>query len=180
MVVRIRREEEVDAFYEVFSRNMRDLGTPVYAKRFFEIVLRELPTSSWICTVYLGETPIASGFLVSFRNGIEIPWASARREFNKLSPNMLLYWSCLKFACEQRFDTFDFGRSTPDRGPYRFKQQWGATPVPLVWHYHVPGDGPLPELNPQNPRYRLAVRAWQKLPLPITRSLGPLIVKSIP
>jgi FemAB-related protein (PEP-CTERM system-associated) len=88
MTVRIGREEELDAFYEVFSINMRDLGTPVYSRRLFSSVLSHLPESSWICTVWLGATPVAAGFLVGFRDTLEIPWASSLRRFNRLSPNM--------------------------------------------------------------------------------------------
>ncbi len=180
MTVRIGREEELDAFYRVFAINMRDLGTPVYGKSFFRSILNELPDSTWICTVYFGGEPVAAGFLVGFRNTIEIPWASSQRRYNKLSPNMLLYWSALKFACERGFAVFDFGRSSPDSGPYRFKAQWGATPVALNWHYWLPKDGPLPELTPQNPRYQLAVRMWQHLPVALTRVIGPSIVRNLP
>jgi serine/alanine adding enzyme len=180
MTVRIGREDELDAFYEVFSINMRDLGTPVYSRRLFASVLHHLPESSWICTVWVGSTPVAAGFLVGFRDVLEIPWASSLRRYNKLSPNMLLYWSVLKFAAERGFRVFDFGRSSPDSGTYKFKAQWGAEPVPLYWHYWVRDDGPLPELNPQNPKYQLAVRTWQRLPLWLTRLIGPSIVMHLP
>lgn len=180
MTVRIGREEELDAFYRVFSINMRDLGTPVYSKRFFQSVLRHLPESSWICSVWLGAEPVAAGFLVGFRDTLEIPWASSLRQYNRLSPNMLLYWSVLKFASERSYAIFDFGRSSPDSGTYKFKGQWGAEPVPLFWHYWVRDDGPLPELTPQNPRYRLAVSVWQRLPVAVTRLIGPPIVKNLP
>lgn len=180
MTVRIGREEELDAFYEVFSINMKDLGTPVYSRRLFASVLENLPDASWICTVRLGNTPVAAGFLVGYREMIEIPWASSLRRYNRLSPNMLLYWSVLQFAAERGYGVFDFGRSSPDSGTYKFKAQWGAEPVPLYWHYWVHGDGPLPELNPQNPKYQLAVRVWQQLPLGLTRLIGPSIVKHLP
>ena len=180
MTVRIGREDQLDAFYDVFSINMRDLGTPVYSRRLFASVLEHLPDTSWICTVWLGEKPVAAGFLVGFRDMIEIPWASSLRQYNRLSPNMLLYWSVLSFAVERGYRVFDFGRSSPDSGTYKFKAQWGAQPVPLYWHYWVRGEGALPELNPQNPKYQLAVRIWQQLPLGLTRLIGPSIVMHLP
>jgi hypothetical protein len=143
-------------------------------------VLENLPDASWICTVWLGSTPVAAGFLVGYRDMIEIPWASSLRRYNRLSPNMLLYWSVLQFAVERGYQVFDFGRSSPDSGTYKFKAQWGAEPVPLYWHYWVRGEGPLPELNPQNPKYQLAVRVWQQLPLGVTRLIGPSIVMHLP
>jgi len=180
MDVRTGREEELEAFYRVFSVNMRDLGTPVYGLDFFDTVLRELPDSSWVVTVNLGSDPVAASILLGFRDRIEIPWASSLRQYNKLSPNMLLYWHSLKFAADRGFEVFDFGRSTPDSGPYRFKAQWGASPIPLHWHYWVRGNSAPPALNPNNPKYRLAIKVWQRLPVSLTRLIGPSIVKNLP
>ena len=176
----IGREEQLDAFFEVFSRNMRDLGTPVYPKAFFASILHRFPEATRIVTVYAGARPVAAGFLAGFRDRVEIPWASSLRAFNRQSPNMLLYWSCLKFACDSGYRVFDFGRSTFGESTYRFKEQWGATPHQLYWHYWLRDGGDIPQLNPANPRYRAAIRAWQQLPLPVTRWLGPRIVKYIP
>ena len=180
MVNAIGLEDQLDAFYNVFAANMRDLGTPVYPKSFFRNILRTFPERTWISTVYQGQTPVASGFLAGFKGRLEIPWASALREFNKLSPNMQLYWSCLEFACQQRYKVFDFGRSTPGEGTYRFKEQWGSTPHPLYWYYWMRDGGEMPQVNPHNPKYRLAIAAWRRLPLGVTRRLGPSIVKYIP
>lgn len=178
--VRVGGSEELGSFYEVFARNMRDLGTPVYARRFFEKVLEHLPGATWICTVYLGDRAVAAGFLVGFRDTLEIPWASSLREYNRLSPNMLLYWSALEHACRQGFRVFDFGRSSPDSGPYRFKQQWGATPVHLHWHYWLRDGAGLPDLTPHNPRLRAAISLWRRLPVAVTKVIGPPIVKRLP
>ena len=180
MTVRISRYEELENFYRIFSINMRDLGTPVYPKHFFRNILDHFPENSWICTVSSGKTPVASGFLLGFKGNMEIPWASSIREYNRLGPNMLLYWSCLEFACNRGVRVFDFGRSTVGEGTYRFKEQWGAIPHPMFWHYWMAREEPMPEINPRNPKYRFAIEMWKKLPVPITRIIGPAIVRNIP
>lgn len=180
MTVRFGGTDELEAFYKVFSINMRDMGTPVYGRRFFEEILRTFPQSARICNVYHQGEPVASGFLVGFRGTLEIPWASSLRSANRLAPNMLLYWSVLKHACETGYRVFDFGRSSPDAGTYRFKEQWGAKPVPLYWHYWLARGGELPEINPANPKYQMAINLWKRLPLGVTRLLGPSIVRNIP
>jgi serine/alanine adding enzyme len=181
MSVKTGREECLDEFYGIFAENMRDLGTPVYAKAFFRNILRTFPEQTWICTVSTEQgRPVAAGFLVGFRDMLEIPWASSLRRYNRLSPNMLLYWSVLKVACEKGFRYFDFGRSTPHEGTFRFKEQWGAKPVQLYWHYWMRDGRPMPELNPHNPKYRMAIEAWKKMPLFLTRLIGPPIVKHLP
>jgi FemAB-related protein (PEP-CTERM system-associated) len=181
MTARCGREDELDSFYHVFAENMRDLGTPVYSKRFFANILAEFPDRTWIHTVYTktGE-PAASGFLLGSKNMLEIPWASSLRRYNRQSPNTLLYWSVLSFACEKSYRIFDFGRSTPGEGTYRFKEQWGARPVQLYWHYWLDAGKNLPEINPHNPRYQLAIACWRRLPVRVSRVLGPPIVKNLP
>jgi serine/alanine adding enzyme len=176
----IGREDQLDAFYEVFAANMRDLGTPVYPKSFFRNILRQFPERTWIGAVYAGTQPVAAGFLAGFRDRLEIPWASSLRAFNRMGPNMLLYWTCLEFACSQRYPIFDFGRSTPGEGTYLFKEQWGAKPHQLYWYYWLPNGADMPQVNPKNPKYRAAIALWQRLPISVTQRIGPRIVKYIP
>jgi FemAB-related protein (PEP-CTERM system-associated) len=181
MYAKLGKEEELDSFYKVFLINMRDLGTPVYPKYFFRNTMQEFPDSTWICSVYTKDgLPAASGFLVGFKDRLEIPWASSLRSHNHLSPNMLLYWTALQFACETGYAVFDFGRSTPGEGTYKFKEQWGAKPIQLYWHYWLRNNGPVPELNPNNPKYQAAIKVWRRLPLSLTRLIGPAIVKDLP
>jgi FemAB-related protein (PEP-CTERM system-associated) len=180
MLAKVGGREHLDAFYAVFSRCMRDLGTPVYAKGFFSKILEIFPKEARICVVLLGDVPVAAGFLYGYRSLLEIPWAASDKRFNKLAPNMLLYGTVLEYACQQGFQVFDFGRSTPDSGTYRFKAQWGAQPKQLYWYYWMENGRPLPQLNPQNPKYALAIRLWQKLPLAVANVLGPHIVKYLP
>jgi serine/alanine adding enzyme len=180
LTVRIDGIEILDDFYRVFARNMRDLGTPVYGRRFFEAILEEFPKDARVCAVYLGRQPVAAGVLYGFKNTLEIPWASSDRRYNRLSANMLLYHAALEYGCREGFATFDFGRSTPGGGTHRFKEQWGAHPVPLYW-YHWSRDGrPVPDVSPANSKYDLVVRMWKKLPLALTRLIGPSIVSKIP
>jgi serine/alanine adding enzyme len=170
----------LEDFYEVFSRNMRDLGTPVYGKAFFSNILDCFTQQSTIIHIRLHGKPVAAALLLGHRDTLEIPWASTIREVNHLSMNMLLYWEVLKFAVTGRYKYFDFGRSSKDSGTYRFKQQWGAQPQQLHWHYWLKDRQEMPSLNPENPRYAMAIKVWQHLPLQFTNWLGPKIVGNLP
>ncbi len=176
----IGESELLHDFYEVFSKNMRDLGTPVYDKRFFATILNTFPQAAKMCVVFYRHKPVAAGMLICFKDQIEMPLASSLREYNFLGANMMLYWSSLQYAADRGFKQFDFGRSTPHEGTYNFKEQWGAKPLQLYWHYWLPNGSALPELNPHNPKYRYAIKVWQHLPLCITNTIGPKIVKNIP
>jgi len=172
--------EFADDFYEVFSRNMRDLGTPVYPKVFFTEICNRFSERVRFFVVRMQGRPVAAAYTIGHRDTLEIPSASSLREFNRYSPNMLLYWSVLRYAIRQGFRTFDFGRTSIDSGPYRFKKQWGAEPQSLAWHYILQQGGELPRINPDNPKYRLAVSIWRRLPVSIANLIGPRVVKHLP
>lgn len=172
--------ELLSDFYTVFARNMRDLGTPVYGRSFFANILNCFPEQSSIIVLRLHKRPVAAAFLLGHRETLEIPWASTIKEVNHLSLNMLLYWEVLKFAIRDGYQYFDFGRSSKGAGTYRFKQQWGAIPKQLYWHYWLENHDELPSLNPSNPKYALAIKLWKCLPLTLSKLLGPLIVKNLP
>jgi FemAB-related protein (PEP-CTERM system-associated) len=167
-------------FYRVFARNMRDLGTPVYSRRFFEEVLQAFPDRTRIHVVRLKGSAVAAG--ITYRTGasVETPWASSIREFNALCPNHLLYWSIIEQAVAEGCEVLDFGRSTPNEGTYKFKEQWGAKAVPLNWEYRLMDGAALPNASPTNPKFQLAIKLWKKLPVSIATSLGPSIVRAIP
>jgi serine/alanine adding enzyme len=173
-------QEFLDIFYEIFAKNMRDLGTPVYGRKLFSEILTAFPNDSHICVVRHQGRPVAVSFLSQYRGTIEALWSSSLYEFAALKPNMFLYWSILCFAGRRGFPFFDFGRSSIGSGTHRFKKQWGSQEVPLHWVYWVPEGKTLPEVNNQNPRYQLAIRIWQKLPVSITKLIGPSIVKRLP
>lgn len=172
--------ELLDDFYDVFTRNMRDLGTPVYSSIFFAQMLGTFPQDNFICVVRHGGKAIAASFLLGYRNAIEAGWSASRYDYLSMRPNMFLYWKILCFGGERGYTEFDFGRSSIDSGTYRFKKQWGARELPLVWAYWVPDGNELPEVNKENPRYKLAIKVWQKLPLPVTKMVGPPIARCLP
>ena len=131
---------------------MRDLGTPVYARRLFEEVMRAFPDRARLIVVRLDEAPdCRRASPIRTRTMIEIPWASSIREHNNLCPNHLLYWHAIESAVADGCEVFDFGRSTPDEGTYKFKEQWGASPVPLHWEYVLLQGSAVPDQTPEEP-----------------------------
>jgi FemAB-related protein (PEP-CTERM system-associated) len=172
--------EGLSQFYSVFARNMRDLGTPVYPRRFFDDVLRSFPGSSRLFLVKLDGQSVAGALAVNKGRELELPWICSNYDHSRNYVNELLYWSVLEWASAQGFKTADLGRSTIGTGPYKFKKQWNPGERPLHWYYWTAGGAGIPELSPENPKYALAIRCWQKLPLSIANSLGPWIVRNIP
>jgi serine/alanine adding enzyme len=173
--------EFLEDFYAVFSENMRDLGTPAYSREFFSRICRAFPDETYICRLrYQGKT-VAASFLMGFRGVLEAKWSSSIRKYLPIKPNMLLYWKLFCFAAERGYHYFDFGRSTVGSGTHVFKMQWaGSRSIPLHWEYWLSNGAGMPERNPENPKYHLAIRAWQHLPLVLTRRIGPWVARYFP
>lgn len=170
----------VDEFYSVFSTNMRDLGTPVYAKRFFTEILSAFPERTTVFVVRKEREAVAAGIGFTYRDRFEMPWASSLKSHRSLCPNNLLYWSAIRHAIDGGCRTFDFGRSTPNEGTFHFKAQWGAQPHQLFWEYQLLSAASMPDHSPKNAKFALAVELWKRLPVSIAGLLGPPIVRSIP
>ena len=172
-------EELLPEFHDVFSRNMRDLGTPSYGAGLFRAILRHFPDRAELCIVRSAGRASAGALLLHGWGITEVPSASSLREFNSTGANMLMYWHLLGRATGRRQSAFDFGRSSLDSGTYRFKAQWGAEPSPSAWQYQLRRGG-LKDARPDNPRYLRMIRLWKRLPLGLTRRVGPFIVRGIP
>jgi FemAB-related protein (PEP-CTERM system-associated) len=170
----------LDAFYDVFSRNMRDLGTPVFPLALFREAVTTYPQLTTVACVYKGEQAIAGAIVHRRGDWAEVIWASALREFNSLCANVFLYWQLIRTMIEQGCRTLEFGRCAPGEGTFHFKRQWGAEPQPLVWEYWTQSGAIDFDASPRNPKYARAVAAWRHLPLSLTTAIGPRIVRCIP
>lgn len=170
-------KELLSDFYSVFSRHMRDLGTPVFGIEFFENMLSNI--NSEITVVYWGKKPVSCGFLFLDENETSIPWASTLKIANPMSVNSYMYYNIIDRCIERGDKIFDFGRSTIGAGTYKFKEQWGALPKQSYWHSSK-------EENTNNPasfseeKYGLFIILWKITPLPIANIIGPHIIKKIP
>lgn len=173
------REELVEPFYEVFSRNMRDLGTPVLPRAFFTRLARVFPHECLFGVVEHSGRPVAAGCGFLWSGSFEITWASSLREHNSSSPNMLLYWGLMETVIARGAKVFDFGRCSPGGSTHRFKLQWGGTEEPLPWAQWSPRSLDATP-SPDRGVYRHAVRAWQRLPVPVANLLGPFFARRIP
>lgn len=179
LVCRLGQRELLPDFYRVFSRNMRDLGSPVHSVAWLREIIEAYGEYAKVGVVYKGDLPIAAGIILAHQDTMTIPWASTLREYNKFSPNMLLYWTLLEYAAEHGFRFFDFGRSTPEEGTYVFKKQWGADPVPLFWYSQITkSHRKTVGCNKSSMRYAIE-RVWVQLPMALANSVGPRLRKYI-
>jgi serine/alanine adding enzyme len=171
--------DQREAFYDVFARTMRDLGTPVLPRALFDRLAVAFPDLVVFGVVYRGDQPLAGGCGFAWREEFEMTWAGALRESRALSANMLLYWAFMEHMIARGLRVFNFGRCTPGGGTHHFKQQWGGADVPLLWHQYASG-GVKATPSPDDPALSWGPRLWRRLPLPIANRLGPRLVRFLP
>jgi FemAB-related protein (PEP-CTERM system-associated) len=172
--------DQLDAFYRVMTLSWRQHGTPIYQRRYFEDILAAFPEEARIFVVYRDRTPVAVAFNGHHRDTVEGLWNGTDPAYRQLQPGYVLYWEMIKHACERGFRSYHLGRSTVDSGGESFKKKWKADAKQLYWSYFLPGNRPMPQLNVDNPKYRLAIAAWRRLPVGLTTLIGPSIARCIP
>ena len=170
----------LDTFYDIMCNSWRTLGTPIYRKQYFREILEAFSDNTRIFVAYLDDIPVATAFNGYCGDTVEGMWAGVLPEHRRLQSNYVLYWEMIKNACEEGFHYFHLGRTSIESGGESFKRKWCADTKQLYWQYYLPDGGAMPQLNVDNPKYALAIAAWRKLPLWLTRTIGPILARSIP
>jgi FemAB-related protein (PEP-CTERM system-associated) len=171
--------EQLPAFYAVFARHMRDLGTPVLSRAFFDGIIDSFPDSTRLAVAYMDGRAVATGLGFRYGDEFEITWASSLLDVKRSAPNMLIYWEMMSEAASEGVRRFNFGRCTPGGGTHRFKLQWGGRDEPLYW-YERAGRPDAKTPSPDDGKYGLMVELWKRVPVPVASAIGPHLVKYIP
>lgn len=172
-------DDTIDDFYALYSLSMRNLGTPVFSRRYIQALMDAFGADADIVTVRQNGKPLSSVLNFYFRDRVLPYYTGADPEARRSGAADLMYFRVMRRAVDRGYSHFDFGRSKLDTGPYAFKKNWGFEPRPLVVEFRMKGDKPLPDVNPNNPKYRLMISVWQKLPLPIANTIGPWISRDV-
>jgi FemAB-related protein (PEP-CTERM system-associated) len=172
-------EVDVDGFYKVHSRSVRDLGTPVFSRRLFANGLKEFGSDCKIFSVHWKGKTVAAVWTLFYKDEVAPYYGGSIREYNHLAVNNYMYWMLIKYGCEHGCRVFDFGRSKKGTGSFDFKKRWGMTMEDLPYQYHLVRQKALPDTSPLNPKFSLSIRLWRKLPLAIANTIGPHISKHL-
>lgn len=179
LISRVGGIEDLEMFHDVYARNVRDLGSPVYPLSFFRSLMEAFP-DAFILSVWK-DGAIAAGVLTFVYGDTLLPYyGGGLREYFDFAVNDFMYWELMRYGCEHGYKVFDFGRSKRDTGSYKFKKHWGFEPEQLDYRCHLVRAKEMPNVSPVNPKYELMIRAWKKLPLPVANWLGPKLVRGIP
>ena len=168
-------DRDLGAHYRAYSESVRNLGTPVFPRSLFAAFLAAFGDDADILTIRQSGRPVASVLSLYHRGTVYPYWGGGTAEARALRANDLLYYELMRHAARRGCIRFDFGRSKLGTGAFAFKKNWGFAPKPLVYAAR----GQVRETNPLNPKYRLKIALWQKLPLWLANRLGPPIARGL-
>ena len=172
--------QDADVLHRVYAESVRNLGSPVFPRRYFRALLAAFPGEADVTTVLAEERPVASVLSFHFRNEVLPYYGGGTWAARSLSASEVMYWEVMRRAGRERGATrFDFGRSKIGTGAFNYKKNWGFTPEQLHYCYRLAPGAAIPENNPNNPKYRLFIAAWKRLPVPIANLLGPPLVRGL-
>jgi FemAB-related protein (PEP-CTERM system-associated) len=172
-------DNEVDRFFLLFADNVKRHGTPALPKHYFSLLKEIFGKDCEILSVLHKGQLVSSVLTFYFRDEILPYYAGDSEDARHLAANDFKYWELMRMGCERGYRLFDYGRSKLGTGQFDFKKNWGFEPTPLHYEYHLVKAKSIPQHNPLNPKYRLFIQMWRKLPTPIANTLGPHIVKNL-
>jgi FemAB-related protein (PEP-CTERM system-associated) len=170
----------LDVLYGIYAYSVRQLGTPVFSRRYFQILLEEFGENCEVTTIWHEEKAIAGVLSFRFRDRILPYYGGSLLEGRQLAANNFMYWEVMRRAAECGIRYYDFGRSKLGTGAYAFKTQWGMQERPLPYQFYLGRRKTMPNFSPVNPRFRLGVNLWKRMPLWAANVLGPRVVRLFP
>jgi FemAB-related protein (PEP-CTERM system-associated) len=172
--------EGIDRIYRVYSESVKNLGTPVFSSNYFRVLREVFGKDCDVLMITHQGQDVAGVMNFYFRDEV-LPYYGGSKAIARTikGVNHFMYWELMRHSVDRGFGVFDFGRSKIDSGPYEFKKNFGFEATPLHYEYFLVGAQAIPEVNPNNPKYRLFIDAWKRLPLGVANTIGPLLAKHL-
>ena len=172
-------EQMIENFYKLYAQSVRNLGTPVLGRSYFQALMDIFHEDCEILTVSHNGQPVSSVLSFYFNDRVLPYYTGGTVDARRLGSNDFMYWQVMRRAIAKECSVFDFGRSKSGTGPYAFKKNWGFEPRPMPQAFFMADGQDMPNLNPANPKYKAFISVWQRLPLPVANLIGPHIVSRI-
>jgi len=172
-------DRDVDALHPIYAESVRNLGTPVFAKKYFRLLADAFGPDLDVVTIRDAGVPVASVMNFHWRDEVVPYYGGGTAAARACHANDFMYWEVMRHAAARGAKLFDFGRSKVGTGSFAFKKNWGFVPEPLHYCFKLAPGAVVPEVNPLNPKFRLFIAVWKRLPLPVANLLGPHIVRGV-
>lgn len=175
--IQLGEMELFEDYFSIISKCWRDLGTPTHSRSFHKAIVQGYGENSKLIVLYHNGKPVSTAMLLICKNTIHHPFAATIKKYNHLSINNVLYWEIIEFACKNKLEFWEMGRSPKGSGGAKFKLSWGAEEKQLYYYYLVNDKGDIPKYN--NKLTKFATGVWKYFPLSIANYLGPKFIRKV-
>ena len=172
-------DRDTSRFFNAYAESVRNLGTPVFPRRYFAILKEVFGDDCEILSVTKSGQLVASVMTFYFRDEVLPYYGGGTAAARELKGNDFMYWDLMRRAAERGYRIFDYGRSKQGSGSFSFKKNWGFEAEPLFYECLPIRARKVPDINPANPKYSMFIRLWRHLPLAVSKWIGPLIAKDL-
>lgn len=172
-------DKYLEEFYAMYSKKQHQFGTPTHHIKWFSNFSSLLKENVLFAIAYYKDKPAAGVCAFLFKDRIISNYSARNDELNISDANNLVRSELIKYGCENGYKWFDFARSKKGSGTYQFKESFGAKPVLTSYQYVLNKIRKMPDLDPENPKFSLAINIWRKLPTSFVQALGPFIRKNM-
>jgi len=172
-------DSTIDRLYDVYSESVHNLGTPVFPKHYFQALKSEFGDACENLIITKKGTVVSGVMSFYFRNEVIPYYGGGNHLARACKANDFMYWDLMRRSSENGVQIFDYGRSKIGTGSYSFKKNWGFEAKPLHYKYKLIKAKELPDINPLNPKYQLFIKLWKRMPLSMSRFIGPMIAKDL-
>ena len=170
---------DVDGLHAIYAESVRNLGTPVFSRRYFRILAEVFAGRMDVVTVLDDGRPVSAVLNFYDRDEVLPYYGGGTAAAREVAANDFMYWEVMRRAAARGCRLFDFGRSKTGTGAFSFKKNWGFAPTPLRHRFRLAAGASIPDHNPLNPKYRMFIAAWKRLPVPVANAIGPHIVRGV-
>ena len=177
--LRAEINQDVRRAHGIYAHSVRNLGTPVFSRKYFDLLASAFGDALDVFTIFDGDTAVSAVINFYWRDEVLPYYGGGTDAARGCYANDFMYWSVMRQAAERGARLFDFGRSKEGTGAYSFKKNWGYTPQALRYYFHLLPGKSIPDHNPLNPKYQLMIKTWKRLPLPVANFLGPYLVRGV-
>lgn len=158
-------------FWHVYARHIDLLGSVALPKRFFYNLLHQYTQGHVTIFLLRHKGRVVGGaFNLAYRGFYENGWFATLHDVQGRYASYVLHHAMIAHAISMQCHTYSFGRSTAGSGVHRFKHQWGATDVPLLWAHY-----PVQKMSLRKQHW--LHHFWKILPWPFRQHLGSYLAK---
>jgi len=163
---------DLNLFYELYCKNMRDFGSPPYSKKYFvsfyENIIKKKKGKIYGAYYYGKLVSALVGFC--YQKRVHILIAVSDKDYLEYRPNDAVHWIFIKWAIDNGYNWFDFGRVREGSGQFEYKKKWGCELKDLPSYFLLWKAKDIPLVDPA--KYDLMVQVWRRMPIWFTKLIG--------